>query len=54
MADDIDHPDPPESLPEDIVEFVQSTDIPTLDDLGGYVERELTARANSVLEDGPE
>ncbi|MFC7018384.1 MULTISPECIES: hypothetical protein [Haloarcula] len=54
MADDMDHPDPPDSLPEDIVEFVQSTDIHTLDDLGGYVERELTARANATLEDWPE
>lgn len=54
MTEDVDHPDPPESIPEDIVEFVQNTDIHTLDDLGGYVERELTARANSILEGGPE
>lgn len=54
MDADIDHPDPPESLPEDIVEFVQSTDIQTLDDLGGYVERDLKARANAILENGPE
>ena len=53
MDADIDHPDPPESLPEDIVVFVRGADIHTLDDLAGFVDDELGARANAILEDGP-
>ncbi|MCU4801324.1 hypothetical protein OB920_13165 [Halobacteria archaeon HArc-gm2] len=47
---DIDHPDAPDSVPDEVVEFVRDADMLTLGDLDAYLDRELTVRASAILE----
>jgi hypothetical protein len=47
---DIDHPEPPDSLPDEIVDFVQESDMYALADLESFLDRELTVRSSVVLE----